>query len=296
MTATLVVQLAREGLFSLDAPLSDPKFAGLFEGKLSPEYQGIRLSDLLSHRSGITGESWPRGVSFVELHRLPGGGREQRAAYLGMILKEPLEYVTGKEFRYSNRNYAILGAIAEHVANKPWEELIRERIFAPLGMTSAGFGAMGTAGKIDQPWQHRAGARDPFPIQPGPLADNPAVIGPGGTVHASIGDWGKFISAHLRGEKGPLVLNLKPSDYLLMHAKPKEGDYAFGWIHAERPWGGGDVLNHAGSNTMNYAVVWMAPRRDFAVLAATNYGGDEAAEGCDDVAGALIGWHEKRRG
>jgi hypothetical protein len=62
-----------------------------------------------------------------------------------------------------------------------------------------------------------------------------------------------------------------------------------GWLVTERPWGGGRVLTHAGSNTMNYAVAWLAPRRDFAVLAATNLGGNKAASACDEAAAALIG-------
>ena len=45
---------------------------------------------------------------------------------------------------------------------------------------------------------------------------------------------------------------------------------------------------HAGSNTRNMAVVWMAPRRRFAVLVATNQGGAGAAKACDEAAAALI--------
>jgi hypothetical protein len=46
---------------------------------------------------------------------------------------------------------------------------------------------------------------------------------------------------------------------------------------------------HNGSNTMWYAVMWLAPNKQFAVLIATNVGGDAAATGCDDVAAAMIG-------
>lgn len=53
---------------------------------------------------------------------------------------------------------------------------------------------------------------------------------------------------------------------------PFGGDYAFGWLATERPWGGGPVYTHAGSNTMNFAVVWLAPLKDFAVLVTTNQG------------------------
>ena len=57
----------------------------------------------------------------------------------------------------------------------------------------------------------------------------------------------------------------------------------------DRPWGGGRVYHHAGSNTMNYAVVWMAPKRDFAVLVATNQAGEAAPKACDAACGELIG-------
>lgn len=54
------------------------------------------------------------------------------------------------------------------------------------------------------------------------------------------------------------------------------------------------VLTHAGSNGMWYCVAWVAPERGFAVLSAVNIGGDDAAQACDDAAGAMIGWREKR--
>ena len=76
---------------------------------------------------------------------------------------------------------------------------------------------------------------------------------------------------------------------------PKPGmDYAGGWLTANRSWGGGAVLTHAGSNTMWYCVAWVAPKKDFAVLAAANLGGDDASQACDEAAAALIQVHERR--
>jgi hypothetical protein len=45
---------------------------------------------------------------------------------------------------------------------------------------------------------------------------------------------------------------------------------------------------HNGSNTMWYVVMWLAPEKNFSVVAATNIAGPEAQQGCDDVAGAMI--------
>lgn len=168
---------------------------------------------------------------------------------------------------------------------------MQTRIFDPLGMTTCGFGAMGTAGKIDQPWQHKLIAGKHLPIDPGPLADNPAVIAPAGSVHCSILDWAKFIQIHLQGEQrqsGPL--KLKPETIKYLHTAPIGGNYGFGWLILDRPWAGGRVLNHTGSNTQNYAVVWVAPAKDFAVLVMTNQAdtGEETFRACDETASALI--------
>ena len=94
--------------------------------------------------------------------------------------------------------------------------------------------------------------------------DNFEVMGPAGTLHCSIADWAKFIADQLCGAEGKPAL-LKPETYTKLHtATPPEGDYALGWMIRDRGWGGGKVLSHSGSNTMNYAIVWVAPKRNFA--------------------------------
>ena len=67
------------------------------------------------------------------------------------------------------------------------------------------------------------------------------------------------------------------------------GDYGFGWNITTRPWANGAVWTHTGTNTMNYAVMWLAPNRKFAVVVATNMGGDVGGKGIDEAASALIG-------
>lgn len=282
MTATMLGTLVEQGKISWDTTIGQvfPDLAP----KINPAYKRVTLEQLLSHRAGFTDESWPKGMSFADVHNLPGTPREQRAAYVAMVLSEPPAYEPGSKFLYSNRSYAVAGAIAEKVADDSWENLMQKRIFDPLGMNTCGFGAMGTPGKIDQPLQHKLLLTWHRPIEPGPMADNPPAIAPAGTVHCSIVDWGKFITAHLRGEKGAPGI-LKPDTIKRLHTATY-GDYGFGWMMVDRPWAGGRALTHAGSNTQNYAVAWMAPAKDFAVLVATNQG--DTFEACDATAAALI--------
>jgi len=289
MTATIIAMMVETRRLDWKTTLAAalPELAP----KMDPAYRQVTLEQLLSHRAGFTAESWPRGSTFGDMQRLPGSPREQRWAYAQMILKEPPEVAPGTKYLYSNRSYAIAGVIAEETADKPWEDLMRRRIFEPLGMESCGFGAMGTAGKLDQPLQHAVFFGVHRAIEPGPLADNPAVIAPAGTVHCSVIDWAKFVQAHLRGDEGFAGI-LQPATFKKLHTPPY-GDYAFGWLVVDRAWAGGKALTHAGSNTQNYALVWMAPLKDFAVLVMTNQGGDKAAKACDDAATALIQFQQR---
>ena len=112
-------------------------------------------------------------------------------------------------------------------------------------------------------------------------------IAPGGTLHASLADWAKYAAMHLKGAKGRTDY-LKPETFARIQAAPKEGDYAFGWGHAKRPWANGRLLTHTGSNTMWFAVIWLAPERDVAFLAVCNSGVEAAPRATDEAIGAAM--------
>jgi len=147
---------------------------------------------------------------------------------------------------------------------------------------------MGTTGQVDAPWQHRRNSEKIVPVDPGPFSDNPPFITPAGRVHCSMADWAKYIRCILAAARNEQGL-LDPTQVRQLKDPPFSGGYALGWGLHERPWGGGRVLSHAGSNNMNYCVAWVAPLRNFAVLAATNCGGEKAPEAMDRICSAAIG-------
>ena len=285
MTGTLAAMMVEEGGIRWDQTVADvfPAMAP----SMHPDFRGATLELLCANRGGapntldadgLWGRLW-RGNT-----RPPG---EQRLELLRGVLTKPPAAKPGTTNIYSNAGVAIAGAMLETVAGKPWEDLIQEKLFRPLGMKSAGFGAPATVGQVNQPWGHIREGGQWKPIPPGPGADNPAAIGPAGTVHCSIGDLAKYVALHLDGENGRARL-LKPESFKKLHTPPPGQDYALGWFVTRRPWGGGTVLNHNGSNTMFYTIIWIAPKKDFAFIVCTNVGGDEAAKDCDEVVGQLI--------
>jgi CubicO group peptidase (beta-lactamase class C family) len=281
MTAIVIAKLVEQGKLTWDTTIEAvvPKpVAGA-----RPAFAQITLQQLLAHRAGLVANlNWPK------IAGTPGSPREQRIEALKIAASTPLASPPGRKYEYSNLGYVIAATMAEEVADRAWEDMIRDVVFKPLGITSAGFGGTGTPGKIDQPWPHLENGK-PTPTN-GPEVDNPPVMGPAGTVHMSLADWAKFAADQLRGLRGQSGALLKPATYAEMHTPPFGGDYFCGWIVVDRPWGGGTVYSHAGSNTMNYAVIWLAPKRDFAVLVVTNQGGSDAATGTDEAAAALIGY------
>ena len=287
MTASLVALLIDEGRLDWTDTLADyfPEFAD----SLHRDYRAVTLMHLLSHRAGLP--SMTAGFAPVsddqlqEIRRLPP--RAQRYRVARIVLGQAPVNPPGEQYLYSNAGYSITGAVIEKVMDEPWENLIRRRLFAPLGIKTVGFGAMGTPGQLDAPWQHTWREDRLTPVSPGPDSDNPPFLGPGGRVHCSMTDWARYVQAVLkacRGETG--LLPVEP--YAMVKTPPFGGSYALGWKTYERSWGG-HVLTHNGTNTMNYAVAWVAPEPNFAVLVATNRGGDRAAKGLDEVCGRIIG-------
>jgi D-alanyl-D-alanine carboxypeptidase len=158
-----------------------------------------------------------------------------------------------------------------------WEQLIQEELFTPLGMASCGFGAPGSAGALDQPWGHDVTT----PVSPGPLADNPPSLGPAGTVHCSLVDWGKFLAVHLHGARNETVPLVSQATLTELQTPPAGGDYACGWGVVDRPWAGGTALTHTGSNTYWLATAWLAPAKNTTLAVVTNRGDDVAANAVD---------------
>jgi len=278
MTSALAGTFVAEGKLAWDAPVVS-YFPGL-EAKVPEAMRAVTVGQVLSHRAGLQ-ENLDWGALGAR-----GNMREARRAAVEIALMKPA-YPVGS-YHYANTDFVVVGAILEKLGEKPWEELMRERIFQPLGMTSAGFGGTGTPGRVDQPWPH-AESGAPMPMN-GPKTDNPEAMGPAGTVHCTVADWTKFLTDQLRGAAGLPAL-MPPEIYQAMQTPAPGADYAYGIATGNRPWAGGKVLTHNGSNTMNFAVCWLAPNKKFGVVACTNQGGKEAGAACDEACNLLISRH-----
>ena len=253
------------------------------------------MRQLLEHRSGA-----PKDLNWYGIQREhPNDPIAGRKAVLEWLLarKRPAE----PRYSYSNIGYCLLGHIVEQVEKQSWEKVIKVKLFIPLEMASAGFGPVIGQEELSQPWGHQAKSSVAGVVQ-GLLGgsskanwepkriDNAVPLGPAGRCHMEMKDWAKFVSLYASADPPIDKLGIKKEVWQKLTRTSVESGmrYAGGWILLDRNWGSGEVLNHAGSNTTWYCVAWVAPKREFFVLVATNCFGSVPPQACDDVAAELI--------
>jgi CubicO group peptidase (beta-lactamase class C family) len=125
-TAAAVLQLVDEGRLRLTDTLGAylPQY---------PQWGRVTVRQLLNHTSGIPSytASAPWRARMAEA--LPPD------TLLSYVANTPMRFAPGARWEYNNSGYFLLGMLLERVAGRPYAALVRERLFAPLGLRTAGY-------------------------------------------------------------------------------------------------------------------------------------------------------------
>jgi CubicO group peptidase (beta-lactamase class C family) len=243
------------------------------------DLQSITLRDLLTHRAGL--QPFTTGAEWNSVPAFPGTPVEQRRAFVAWFLSRP-PWGTVGQYEYSNAGYSIAAAMLEEITQRAWNELLQERLFTPLGMTTAGFG-WPAFNDPNQPWGHWvvSGSLEPHP--PDDAYQLGEFIGPAGDVHVSITDFARFVQMHLRGFRGQDGI-LKSETVQYLH--DPVGSYALGWgVYST---GGHSISSHNGSAGTFYATMAFSRSRDWGVVIATNAGGSNAQSVCSTLLSVFL--------
>jgi CubicO group peptidase (beta-lactamase class C family) len=180
-TALLLGMLVDEKKLEWDRPVREylPEF------RMWDEYatQHMTPRDLLCHRSGLPQHDrvW-KGRSFT---------RQQLFEHLRYL--EPNSSFR-ERFQYQNLMVVTAGVLAERVTGKSWESLVRERLFAPLGMTRSNTSVTEMAkGDEDfaQPYMPMDGKAVRVPFL------NIDAVGPAGGINSTVEDMLKYLQFRL---------------------------------------------------------------------------------------------------
>ena len=249
-TATLVMQQVERGTIDLDAPVG-----GYVTADMHPAWQALTMRQILSHTAGLRRD--PRAMQVLGI--IPGTPSEARRTVLESFWTEPTKTAPGPHV-YSNLGYLLAGVVLEDVTGITWEELVQRDIAVPLGLETLGFGAPQNGGNA---WGHRNLILTRSPVDPSsPKSDNPAWLGPAGTLHMSLDDLLTWGEAQLSACKGnSKLISAKSCQTMIERTAP---EYGFGWVIGE------DIVWHNGSNTMWYAQLMLHPSTGSVVAVTQN--------------------------
>lgn len=121
---TVVMMLVQEGKIALDDDIR------AYDTQLPDFGQVVTIRHALSMNSGMR--------DYLDILDWSGAGLERPVSDTDirafLLRQRKLNYTPGEMFIYTNTGYRLVNAIVERIIGKPMAEILRERIFAPLGM------------------------------------------------------------------------------------------------------------------------------------------------------------------
>jgi CubicO group peptidase (beta-lactamase class C family) len=238
ITASLAAVLIDEGVLKWNTTIREV-FPDL---DMLPDYENITLVQLLSHRAGLP-KNYKNGKTTwkidYEFDKQRGSTpKDLRLQYLENTVQDKLMCPPGERVHYSNSGYIFAGAMMEKATKRSIEDLLEDRIFDPLGISSAGYGPPAAREPHRQPlghyWDEKSNTF--FPYQ----ADFPSFFSPAGYMHVNMDDWAKFILTHMDLYPAQKERLIEPGTLHRLHDPPDKVrwdididlglNYAIGWF------------------------------------------------------------------
>ncbi len=179
MTTGLLARLVDQGRLAWDDPVT--KYLPEFRMHDPWVTRNIQVRDLLIHNSGL-------GLGAGDLMLWPEPNAFTRADIVAGLAHLRPPHSFRAHYAYDNLMYVVAGEVAARAGGKPYDQLVREQVFAPLGMRRCQVGAWRPAavGNLAQP--HMRAGRGNLPVrEDGDLvADVPSMAA--GGIRCSLND------------------------------------------------------------------------------------------------------------
>jgi CubicO group peptidase (beta-lactamase class C family) len=260
-TAAGIGALVDDGVLAWDEPVR--RHLRDFELRDHVATERMTVVDMLSHRSGL-----PRhDLLWYGNNAIDRADAVHRLRHL-----EP-----NRDFRtawqYNNLLYLTAGHLCEVVTGESWEDLLRRRLFEPLGMTSTTFSyeeAEG-AGEVALPYAERRGE-----VVRIPYAQGSWLCGPAGSVYSTLTDMVRWLELHMGGgadvlTPGTLAMLHKAHMVMpqtVMFPEARDTAYGLGWFMGT--YRGHKLVHHGGNIDGFTSLVSMLPDEGVGVVFLSN--------------------------
>ncbi len=259
-TCSVIMRLVEQGKLSLDDPVR--KWIPQFKVADESAAAAATVRHLLNHTAGWVGD-YLTGT---------GVGEDALDKYVASVEDLPQVSPIGMFFGYNNTSFCLAGKVIESVTGKPYETVVHEMLFEPLGMPNTLYfpaenmeimlhrfaaGHQEHAGKLilARPWGFDRN------------------VCPAGGVVSDLHDMLVFARFHMgdgKSSKGEQILKPETLQYMQTPNKPAFDDGWMGTNWFVRNIGGVRIVAHGGSTNGQKAAFWMAPEQKFAFNVFTN--------------------------
>ena len=260
-TATVAMRLGEAGRLDLDEPvrtyLPDLRLASHEAARL------VTTRHLLTHTAGWQGD-W-----FVDT----GYGDDALAQMVDGMARLPQLTPVGGVCSYCNTGFSLVGRLVEAIAGKPYEAVVKELVFEPLGMDKATF-FPGEAITHCTAVGHYVEDGEPTVSRPWALG---RAVNPAGGVVTSVRELLRYARAHVGDGTAPDRTRLLSEESIAAMRTPQVelggGEGAVGLSWWLRDLEGTRSASHAGSTHGQEGFLVLVPEQAFAVVALTNAAG-----------------------
>jgi len=263
-TTAILLKLQEQNKLSIKDKLS--KYIPDF-----PKGDSITIEQLASHTAGVYNYTNQSAFMATEASK-----PIERLKLIGLFKNKPLDFQPGSRWSYSNSGYILLGYIIEKVTGKPYEKVVREMIFEPLGMTRSGFDF---ANLKDNDKAIGYNVLNEDMIIPAAIVDS-SVAFAAGAIYTTTGDLYKW---H-RGLATNKILS-KESQQLAF--RPIKNFYGLGWFvdsfdHKLEQSHGGGIFGFV-------SYINRIPEDDVVIILFNNTGGNDLQSISNNLRAALYG-------
>jgi CubicO group peptidase (beta-lactamase class C family) len=278
MTAAVLARLVDRGLLAWDDPVT--KYLPQFRMHDPWVTQHMQVRDLLIHNSGL-------GLGAGDLMLWPEPNAFTRADIIAGLehLKPVTSFRSG--YAYDNLMYVVAGEVAAAAGGKPFDQLLREEVFIPLGMTRCQAGAWSVAkvGNVAQPHARR-GSGNVVVNADTDIAPDLTSMAAGG-IRCSLRDMTRWMQVLLDPTRAPGWLS-EPQRRALWTAhmpmplgeRQRRWDnahfsaYGYGWRLSDMD--GQWKVAHTGTLSGMYSSLALLPDRKVGVVILINGEGEDA--------------------
>jgi len=255
-TATALMQLVEDGRVDLDATVRT--YLPWFKLQSEEDAARVTVRNLVTHHAGYVGDYF----------RDTGRGEDAIGTIVRKMANSPQLVPAGYTFSYSNAAFYVLGHIVETAWGRPFEQVIRERIFEPLGMAQSfyfpeevmthrfavGHIVTDEGPKVARPW------------------NTPRSIAPGGGVSSTVVDQLRYAALHVGLTASAGVLRPETVTAMQRAQRPAGSmceSMGISWM-LDDAGGGEPLVKHGGATNGHLSSFELIPGKQFAVTVLTN--------------------------